>query len=204
VFSPADLRAVRDAAVAHDCWVVADEVYERIVFDGEHRSVAALPGMAARTVTVGGFSKGHAMAGWRVGYLTGPPSLLDAVGKLQSHSVTSTAIFAQRRRGTALGEDGPAEPFERMVDAYETRRDALVDRLRDAGVDVHPPAGGLSAFVPVGGADDVALCERLLEDDHVALTPGTPFGREGYVRVCLTADRERIVAGLDALLDRLD
>ncbi|MDG5776766.1 pyridoxal phosphate-dependent aminotransferase [Haloarculaceae archaeon H-GB2-1] len=186
VYERETLEALADLAVDHDFWVLADEIYEKLIYDGEHVSIGSLPGMAERTITVNALSKGYAMTGWRLGYITGPQAFVDALGTLQSHSVTSATVFAQRGGIAAL--EGPREPFEELRETFHDRRDVLVDVLSDAGVDVPVPEGGLSAFVPVG-TDDVAFCEALLESDHVATTPGTAFGREGYVRVCLTTDR---------------
>jgi aspartate aminotransferase len=198
VYDRETLEALADLAVEHDFWVVADEIYEKLVYDGEHVSIGSLPGMAERTVTINALSKGYAMTGWRLGYLTGPPAFVDALGTLQSHSVTSATIFAQRGGIAAL--EGPQEPFEELRETFHDRRDVFVDVLADAGVDVPVPEGGLSAFVPVE-TDDAAFCEALLEQDHVATTPGTAFGREGYVRVCLTT--ERIAEGAERMVRRL-
>ena len=202
VFSEEDMETIRDLAIDHDCWVVSDEVYEKIVFEGEHRSIGSLPGMAERTVTVNGFSKGYAMTGWRVGYFTGPPEFIDAASTLQSHSVTSTAIFAQRGAIEAL--EGPQGPFEEMYEAYEERRDVVVDHLREAGIEPPVPRAGLSAFLPIGTTDDVAFSENLLEEEYVATTPGTPFGREGYIRICITAEKDRVDTGMERIIEHID
>lgn len=201
VFSRAELERIRDVAVEHDLWVVVDEIYERLVHDGEHVSIASLPGMAERTITTNGFSKSYAMSGWRLGYLAGPRPVVDAARTLQSQTVSSAPTVAQHAAVAAL--EGPQDAVERMRRTYETRIDAGLDVLADAGIDAPRPDGAFYLFVPVGTADDVALAEALLEEHRVSTTPGSPFGVAGYLRIACTVPEERLVEGLERIAGRL-
>jgi aspartate aminotransferase len=202
VLPEADLSIVRDLCVEHDVWAIADEIYEAIRYGADHVSLASLSGMADRTVTVNGFSKSHAMTGWRLGYYTAPADLFEQAAKVQSHTVTCATSFAQRGAVAAL--EGPREPVEDMRATFERRRDVAMDDLADAGVTVPTPEGAFYLFLPVSTTDDVDLCETLLRDEGVAVTPGSAFGVPGYVRVSYAADEATIRDGIDALVPHLD
>ncbi|MFP4175070.1 MAG: aminotransferase class I/II-fold pyridoxal phosphate-dependent enzyme, partial [Halobacteriales archaeon] len=195
VFSEEELAEIRDLAVDHDFWVISDEIYEKITYGAEHHSLGAMDGMGERTVTVNGFSKSYAMTGWRLGYFVAPEHVREQASKVHSHSVSCATSFAQR--GGVAAIDGPQEPVEEMVDAFESRRDTLVDALADAGVEIPPPEGAFYAFVPLDAEDDAALCEEILQEEHVATTPGSAFGVPGYMRVSYAASEERIKEGVE-------
>ena len=197
VFDEDELAAVRDLAVDHDVWVISDEIYEKIIYEGEHHSLGAMDGMADRTITVNGFSKAYAMTGWRLGYYHAPEPLRSQCAKIQSHSVSCATSFAQH--GAIAAIDGPQEPVAEMRSAFEERRDALMDALADHGVEFPAPEGAFYAFVPVDSDDTAALCEEILEEAHVATTPGSAFGVEGYIRLSYAADRERIEEGVERM-----
>lgn len=195
VFSRDELERIRDLAVDHDFWVISDEIYEKIRYGAEHHSLGAMDGMSRRTVTVNGFSKSYAMTGWRLGYFVAPDEVRDQASKVHSHSVSCATSFAQR--GGVAAVDGPQEPVEEMVEAFESRRDTLVDALADAGVEIPKPEGAFYAFVPVDAEDDAALCEEILQEEHVATTPGSAFGVPGYMRVSYATSEERIKEGVE-------
>lgn len=201
VFSRSELEAVRDLAVDHDFWVVSDEIYEKMTYGTEHRSVGALDGMAERTVTVNGFSKAYAMSGWRLGYFTAPQSVVDAVRTIQSQTVSSATSFAQHGAVAAL--TGPQEPVAVMRRTYDARIETAMECLEDAGVDVPRPEGSFYLFVPVDADDDVELAETLLEAEHVATTPGSAFGVPGYLRLACTVPEERIEKGVSRITEYL-
>ncbi len=198
VYSDAALAGLRDLAVEYDLTVISDEIYREIAYDVEPTPLASLEGMAERTVTVNGFSKAYAMTGWRLGYLAAPEPLVAEAGKLHSHSVSCAANFVQRAGVTALTEvdDVVAE----MVDAFETRRDLLVDLLSAEGIDVPTPDGAFYLMVPVEG-DDAEWCENALEDAHVATVPGSAFGAPGYARFSYANSDERIREAVERLAD---
>ncbi|MEZ3116710.1 pyridoxal phosphate-dependent aminotransferase [Halobaculum sp. MBLA0147] len=199
VYSEAALRGVRDIAVEHDVAVIADEIYGEITFDGrEQTSLASLDGMADRTVTINGFSKAYSMTGWRLGYLHATGSLVGEAGKLHSHSVSCATNFVQRAGIEAL--ENTDEAVAEMVDAFQARRDLVVDLLADAGVAVDPPEGAFYMMVPVDD-DDQTWAERAIDEAHVATVPGNAFGAPGYVRISYAASEARLREGIDRLVD---
>ena len=198
VYSDDALRGIRDIAVETDTTVVSDEIYERIVYGDEPTALASLDGMAERTVTVNGFSKAYAMTGWRLGYLAAPERIVDRVGRVHSHSVSCATNFVQHAGVTALESDRSEAAIERMVEAFERRRDLLVDLLADHGVDVPVGEGAFYAMIPVDD-DDAAWCDRAIEDAHVATVPGSAFGAPGYARVSYAASTARLREGIERL-----
>jgi aspartate aminotransferase len=198
VYSDAALRGVRDLAVEHDVTVISDEIYERLSYGQSPTSLASLDGMAERTLTVNGMSKAYSMTGWRLGYLAGPPAIIDAASKVQSHSVSCATNFVQRAGITALQDCD--EAVREMRSGFEQRRDALVDRLHEEGVDVGRPEGAFYLLLPVD-SDDESWCERAIQEAHVATVPGSAFGVPGYARLSYAASLDRIHEGIDRLVD---
>lgn len=196
VYSEKALEGVRDLAVSHDITVIADEIYERITYGDRPTSLATLEGMAERTVTVNGFSKAYSMTGWRLGYLAAPEELIDEAGKLHSHSVSCATNFVQHAGIEALSNT--EESVEEMVQAFEERRDLLVDLLGERGIDVRAPEGAFYMMVPVD-SDDQQWCEGAIQDAHVATVPGSAFGTPGYARISYANSEERIREAVDRL-----
>ncbi len=189
VYTRDALEGVRDLAVEHDITVIADEIYREIQYASEHVSLASLDGMAERTITVNGFSKAYAMTGWRLGYLAAPEGLVDQAGKIQSHSVSSAATFVQHAGLEALR--GPTEPTKKMVEAFEERRDLLLEKFGEYGIDIPTPEGAFYMMLPVD-ADDETWCTSALEEAHVATVPGSAFGTPGYARLSYATDADRL------------
>ncbi|AGB15435.1 aspartate/tyrosine/aromatic aminotransferase [Halovivax ruber XH-70] len=198
VYTDDALAGVRDLAVEHDVTVVADEIYGEITYDTDPTSLGSLDGMAERTVTVNGFSKAYSMTGWRLGYFAGPEELVDQAGKLHSHSVSCATNFVQHAGVEALEQTEAA--VDEMVDAFEQRRDLLLDLFADAGVDVPTPDGAFYMMLPVE-SPDTEWCEGALEDAHVATVPGSAFGAPGYARLSYAASEERLREGVERLVD---
>ena len=198
VYTDAALEGVRDLAVEHDVTVVSDEIYDDITYGVETTSLGTLDGMADRTVTVDGFSKSYAMTGWRLGYLAAPDDVVAQVGKVHSHSVSCAANFVQHAGVTAL-EEADAAVVE-MRDAFEARRDLLVEQFEERGVDLSVPDGAFYLMLPVD-ADDTAWCERAIEEAHVAMVPGSAFGAPGYARISYANSQERLQEGVERLDD---
>ena len=196
VFSPAALEAVRDLAVEHDVAVISDEIYERIVYDAEHVSLASLDGMTDRTVTINGFSKAYSMTGWRLGYLHVTDGFVGEAGKLHSHSVSCATNFVQHAGVEALANTD--EPVEEMRAAFGDRRDLLVDLFDDHGVDVDVGDGAFYMMIPVD-ADDADWCERAIERASVACVPGSAFNAPGFARISYAASEERLREAVDRL-----
>jgi aspartate/methionine/tyrosine aminotransferase len=190
-----DLQHVAQAAIDHDCWVLADEIYTQLIYDGlTAPSIAALPGMAERTIILDGFSKTYAMTGWRLGYGIMPESLVERVGLLLTHSVGCTAHFTQLAAIEAL--TGPQDQVAMMVGQYQRRRDLLVEGLnRLPGVRCQKPQGAFYAFPNIRGTGKTsAEVANLFLDHGVAVLPGTAFGRhgEGYLRLVFANSLENI------------
>ncbi len=200
VYSERAMAEVAELAIAHDVTVISDEIYNRITYGTEPTSLATFDGMPSRTITVNGFSKTYSMTGWRLGYFAGPQPFIDAASKLQSHSVSCAANFTQHAGVEALEHTDSA--VADMVEAFEARRDHLVDRLIDADVKLPTiPDGAFYLMVPVVG-DDTETCKAALDDAHVATTPGSAFGTPGFARLSYANNLERIDAAIDRLLEQ--
>jgi len=200
VFDRGVLEEIRDLAVDHDLFVISDEIYEKIIYDHEHISIASLPGMVDRTVTINGFSKAYAMTGWRLGYLTGPKETMKWVIRLLSHSVSQATTFVQRAGVAAL--QGPQDDVEMMVAEFRARRDVLVRGLEELGIPCSKPGGAFYVFPDLsayGGGD--LFTERLLKEALIAATPGSAFGPEGadYVRLSYATSQNRIHQALERI-----
>jgi aspartate/methionine/tyrosine aminotransferase len=199
----ADLQHIADAARSYDCWVLSDEIYARLVFDGMTApSIATLPGMETRTIIMDGFSKTYAMTGWRLGYGIMPESLAWRIQLLFVHALGSTAHFTQIAGIEAL--NGPQIEVDRMRQAYQRRRDVLVEGLnRIPGVSCRKPQGAFYAFPNVQsfGRPVDELASILLEQAGVALLPGTAFGAngEGYLRLSYANSIEHIEKALERI-----
>ena len=186
VMPRADLEHIAEAAQRYDCWVLSDEIYARVAFDGRAApSIAALPGMGERTIVVDGFSKTYAMTGWRLGFGIMPEPLAERVGLLLTHSIGCTAHFTQIAGIEAL--TGPQEQVERMLAEYQRRRDLIVAGLNNLpGIRCQKPEGAFYVFPNIQAygrsSDEMA---NLLLDGGVAVLPGSAFGDygEGYLRL---------------------
>ncbi len=198
VFTDAALEGVRDLAVDHNITVISDEIYDAITYDTEQTSLGSLDGMADRTVTINGFSKAYSMTGWRLGYLAAPKPLIDQAAKLHSHSVSCAVNFVQHAGVEAL--ENTDDAVTEMRDAFESRRDMLVDLFAEHGIDVPVPDGAFYMMLPVDD-DDQAGCEGAIEDAHVATVPGSAFGTPGYARLSYAASEERLKEGVERLAE---
>lgn len=198
----ADLEFVAELAQRNDCWVLSDEIYSRIVFDGRTvPTIAALPGMRERTIILDGFSKTYAMTGWRLGYGIMPERLAERVSLLLNHGVGCTAHFTQIAGIEAL--TGPQDSVDRMVTEFQRRRERIVEGLsRLRGVRCRKPEGAFYAFpnIEATGLTSEAFAARMLEGG-VALLPGTAFGDHGrnYVRLAFTNTLEAIDRALESM-----
>jgi aspartate/methionine/tyrosine aminotransferase len=199
VLTLADLQAVADVARERDLWVLADEIYSRLLYSGEHGSIAALPGMAEHTVILDGFSKTYAMTGWRLGYGVAPPALMPHLTRLQTNVTSCTASFIQMAGIAAL--EGTQEGVDAMLAEFRARRALVVAGLnRIEGVRCLEPGGAFYAFprVAVPGMTSKAVAESLLDHEGVALLAGTAFGEqgEGFLRLSFATSQEQLREGL--------
>jgi len=201
------LEHIAEAAQRYDAWVLSDEIYTRIVYEGlEVPSIVSLPGMAERTIIMDGFSKTYAMTGWRLGYGIMPRELAKRVGLLLTHSVGCTAHFTQFAGVEAL--TGPQDQVDLVVAEYQKRRDVIVEGLNALpGVSCQKPQGAFYVFPNIKslGMSSVELANFLLDEAGVALLPGSSFGSggEGYLRLSYANSVENIqlaMARMDASL----
>jgi aspartate/methionine/tyrosine aminotransferase len=187
VLARADLEAIADAVLRHpDVIVLADEIYSRMLYAGEHMSIASLPGMRERTIVLDGFSKIFAMTGWRLGYGLFPRELAPAITRLMTNSNSCTAAFTQMAGVAAL--TGPQEPSEAMVREFRVRRDLIVEGLNAIpGLSCRMPQGAFYAFPNITGTglSSREAADLLLSEAGVAALAGTAFGAfgEGYLRL---------------------
>lgn len=184
VLSRRNLQAIVDLAVEHDLYILSDEIYERLTYDQEHVCISSLPGARERTVLLNGFSKAHAMTGWRIAYACAPRPLLEAMLKIHQYTMLCAPHVAQRAALEAL-DHGEAD-VEEMVADYDRRRRFFVAGLNKIGLDCAPPGGAFYAFPSVRrtGLTSEEFAEQLLKTQRVAVVPGTAFGPsgEGHVR----------------------
>jgi aminotransferase len=180
----AELEGIARLAVEHDLIVAIDEVYSRLVYEGEHVSIAALPGMRERTVLLDGFSKAYAMTGWRVGYVAAPASILEGMLKIHQYAIMCAGTAPQEAAIQAL-RHGEAD-VERMHEDYARRRRMFVDGLNRIGLACCEPGGAFYAFPSLArvNMNDETFAEKLLMEEQVAVVPGSSFGAagQGYVR----------------------
>lgn len=204
VIPSSDLEKIAALALRYDCWVISDEIYSRLYYDGPSvPTIAALPGMSERTAIIDGFSKTYAMTGWRLGYGIMPTPLAKRVELLLTHAVGCTATFTQMAGITAL--TGDQSQVDRVVAEYRQRRDRMVAGLNAiAGIHCQVPQGSFYAFpnVKALGLPAQVLAQRLLDEAGVAVLAGTDFGAngEGYLRLCHATSPENI----DLALERID
>ncbi|MFQ5434611.1 MAG: pyridoxal phosphate-dependent aminotransferase [Anaerolineae bacterium] len=210
VLTQAEVDAIVEVALEADLYVIADEIYEKLVYDGrQHISLAAQPGMAERTLTANGMSKAYAMTGWRLGWLAGPTPILKSAIRMNSQTVSSAANFTMHAAVAAL--TGPQEFIAEMRDSYRARRDFMVKALNEIdGVECRNIEGAFYLFprFPNSDKNSLELAEALLEKAQIAGTPGIAFGRsgEGHVRFSIAtamSELERAVGRLEKVTHEL-
>ncbi len=201
VFLRSELEAISKVILKHEnILVIADEIYEHINFTSEFVSIASLPGMFERTITVNGFAKGFAMTGWRVGYIGAPKWIADGCNKIQGQLTSANCSIAQRAALAAINSD--LSPTNAMVEAYKKRRELVYELLKDIpGIKANYPQGAFYFFPDVSfyygksdgertvkNGDD--LCMFLLEKAHISLVPGSAFGDDNCIRLSYAASEE--------------
>jgi aminotransferase len=205
VMERAGLLQIARIAEEHDLIVISDEIYDRLVYgDHQHVMFAALPGMADRTVHLGGMSKDYAMTGWRIGYACGPADLIGAMRKIHQYLIMSAATVGQEAALTALTDPAVEEYVLQMVASYDQRRRLIVKGLNELGLDCFEPKGAFYAFPSIRrtGMNEHEFCETLLKEERVAVIPGSAFGQggEGHVRCAYAASLENIERALERMV----
>lgn len=205
------LEAIATIAIRHDLVVISDEIYEKVLYDGDvHVSIATLgPDIAARTVVINGVSKAYAMTGWRIGYAAGPKDLITAMGNIQSQSTSNPCSISQKAAVAALRF---GEPFtKQMVAEFDRRRRVIVEGLNKIpGVSCRMPGGAFYAFPNIKGVlgkrgptgpinNPTDLATYLLKDAHIAVVPGEPFGSPDHIRLSYATSMETITRGIERL-----
>jgi aminotransferase len=176
----AGMLEIARIAEKHDLIVISDEIYDRLVYAGhEHIMFAALPGMAERTIHLGGMSKDYAMTGWRIGYALGPDDLLGAMRKIHQYLIMSAPTMGRKRRWPPSPTRPPRTMCSRWWRAMTRGARLIVDGLNEIGLACFEPKGAFYAFPSVRrtGMNEHEFCERLLVEEHVAVIPGSAFGR---------------------------
>ncbi|MEP4079645.1 aminotransferase class I/II-fold pyridoxal phosphate-dependent enzyme [Haloferula sp.] len=198
-----DLEGIAKLCIEHDLMVLSDEIYCELRYDAdeEHVSIASLPGMRERTILLHGFSKAFAMTGFRLGYACAPEPIIEAMMKIHQYSMLCAPITSQMAAIEAL-ENG-AEAVVKMRDSYHQRRDFVVKRLNEMGLECHSPGGAFYVFPDVRktGLSSKEFAMKLLDEENVAAVPGTAFGDsgEGFLRCCYATSMEELRLAMDKM-----
>lgn len=209
VYPRQTLKEIAQLALRHDLWVIADEIYEKLVYEGEHVSIGSLGrDILQRTVTIGGCSKSYAMTGWRIGYMAAPQEVVKAVSAFQDQVTSNPTSFAQIGAITALGLDSTS--IEVMRSEFDARRNlGFAELSKIPNLRVPKPMGAFYFFVDIsahlGGRlkTDAELAEYLLEQVHVATVPGSVFEGDGFLRISYTASQDNIRRGIQRIGEAL-
>jgi aminotransferase len=199
--TPENVREIANIAIKHDLIVITDEIYSELTYDGNHVSIASMPGMRERTIFLHGFSKAYAMTGFRMGYACGPAHLIDAMMKIHQYSMLCASIIAQEASIEAL-QHGRGE-MEKMKAEYCRRRNMIVKRLNEIGLKCVMPKGAFYVFpnITSSGLSSKEFATRLLQEEKVAVVPGTAFSEfgEGYVRCAYATSFENIEEAMNRI-----
>lgn len=190
-----DIKLVADIARDNDLYVLSDEIYEKIIYDANHISIGSI--IPERTVTINGFSKAYAMAGWRIGYMTAPKHIFKNMLKVQQHTISSPTTFVQY--GALAAITGPQDSVEHMRQQFRARRDVVIKGLRDIGMKCEMPQGAFYAWPKVEGSSE-KWAEEFLKAG-VGLTPGSAFGphSDDHLRMSYASSMDDIKKGLERM-----
>src|SRR5439155_8811032 len=196
-----ELQQIADVVQRHNLLVITDEIYSELTFEGEHVSIASIPGMIERTIFLHGFSKAYAMTGFRIGYACGPATLIEAMMKVHQYSMLCASIISQEAAIEAIEHGGP--DTAEMREQYRLRRNYIVKALNEMGLKCHLPRGSFYAFPSIksSGLQSKEFAVKLLEQEKVACVPGSAFGSggEGYLRCCFATSLEQIEIAMQRL-----
>ena len=190
----AELLGIAEVVLRHNLMVITDEIYAELTFEGEHVSIASLPGMRERTIFLHGFSKAYAMTGFRIGYACGPPEIIDAMMRIHQYSMLCASVISQEAALEAIQHGGTDTAA--MREQYRLRRNFIVTAFNAMGLSCHLPRGSFYAFpcIQSTGFDSKEFAVKLLEQEKVACVPGSAFGPggEGYLRCCFATALDQI------------
>ena len=208
VMTREDLEPIAQAVMEHDLYVVSDEIYSELTYSGQHCSIASLPGMRDRTLVINGFSKGFAMTGWRLGYICGPAPIVEQMTKIHQYAIMCAPTTSQYAAVEALRNCG--RDVEQMRESYNQRRRFLMNEFRKMGLQCFEPYGAFYAFPSIQefGMTSEEFATRLLQEEKVAVVPGTAFGDcgEGFLRISYAyslADLKEALGRLEKFVSRL-
>lgn len=203
-----DLEAIAEVILKHDLLVISDEIYSELVYDGHtHVSLASIPSMYERTITINGFSKAFAMTGWRVGYACGASEIITVMNKIHQYAIMCAPRQGQVAAAAALriGRETDYESIRTMRDSYDRRRRLMVNAFRQMGLDCFEPYGAFYVFPSISrtGMSSEEFCARLLQEKNVAAVPGNAFGLsgEGHIRCCYATAVDKINIALERIAD---
>ena len=203
-----DLRDVASIIEKHNLFVISDEIYSELMYDGrKHISFASLPGMYERTLTINGFSKSFAMTGWRVGYACGAAEIISVMNKIHQYAIMCAPRQGQVAAAAALrsGRENNYEEIARMRESYDHRRRLMVNAFHEMGLHCFEPFGAFYAFPSIRstGLTSEEFCSRLLREKSVAAVPGTAFGPsgEGNIRCCYATSLDKLTVALERMAD---
>ena len=202
VYAEDELREIAEICVKNKVFVISDEIYEKLIYDGlKHISIAGFnKDIYDLTITINGLSKSHSMTGWRIGYLAAAPDISEAVSRLQDHSTSNPNSIAQKAAVSALS--GSGDFTTKVAKEFEERRDYCMERLNKMPrVKAILPRGAFYIFCDISktGLKSTDFATRLLEEEHLSLIPGEGFGMDGYVRISFAASSEQLKKGMDRL-----
>lgn len=194
-----ELQRIADLVIRRNLLVITDEIYSELTFEGEHVSIASLPGMRERTIFLHGFSKAYAMTGFRIGYACGPAEIIEAMMKIHQYSMLCASIISQEAALEAILKGEP-DTIE-MREQYRLRRNFIVHALNEMGLACHLPRGSFYAFpcIRSTGLTSKEFAVKLLQQESVACVPGGAFGAsgEGYVRCCFATSLDQIQTAME-------
>ena len=204
VYTQEELKALAEIIVDRNLWVVSDEIYEKILYDGaQHISIGSLgKDIFERTIISNGFAKSYSMTGWRIGYLAGSEELIKATSTLQSHSTSNVCTFAQYGAVAALEQKESLECVQEMVQAFTQRRQVILERIKAIPKLSCPiPMGAFYVFIDISqtGMTSLDFCDALLKKQQVAAIPGKAFGADNCIRLSYATDLESIEKGMDRI-----
>ncbi|MGK7936560.1 MAG: pyridoxal phosphate-dependent aminotransferase [Xenococcaceae cyanobacterium] len=202
VYTPEEIRTLAQIVIDRDLWVVSDEIYENILYDGvKHLSIGAVsPEIFERTVTCNGFAKSYSMTGWRIGYAAAPVDIIKAMTKIQGHSTSNVCTFAQYGAVAAL--ESSQACVQEMLTAFAQRREVIYQGIQAIPkLNCPKPDGAFYVFVDISatGLNSLEFCDRLLESQQVAAIPGIAFGADNCIRLSYATDMHTIEKGLERL-----
>jgi len=210
VYSKDDLKAIAEIAVKNKIYIISDEIYEKIIYEAKHTSIASLnPKIKDLTIVINGVSKTYSMTGWRIGYAGGKEEIIKAMSNLQSHSTSNPTSFAQK--GALIAISGPQDAVINMRSEFKKRRDCMLKKLNQIPeMSCTKPQGAFYLFPNISKLlgrsfdgekikNSLDLADFLLREARVAVVPGSAFGAENYIRLSYATSMDNILKGLDRL-----